>query len=48
MASVGESVSANKREGESQREFQEEAGKSKKKYSFIEVLWLYGAEENSR
>ena len=47
MASVGESVSANKR-GESQREFQKEAGKSKKKYSLIEVWWLYGAEENSR
>ena len=31
MASVGESVSINKRKGDGQRELQEEAGKSKKK-----------------
>ena len=31
MASVGESVSTNKREGESQQKLQEEAGKSKKR-----------------
>ena len=31
MASVGESASTNKREGESQQELQEEAGKSKKR-----------------
>ena len=31
MASVGESFSTNKREGESQQELQEEAGKSKKR-----------------
>ena len=34
MASVGESVSTNKRKGDGQRKLQEEAGKSKeKKYS---------------
>ena len=41
MASVEESVSANKREGESQREFQEEAGKSKKSialYKFCDFM----------
>ena len=49
MASVGESVSTNKRKGDGQRELQEEAGKSeKKKHTFIQVLWLYGAEENIR
>ena len=31
MASVGESVSTNKRKGDGQRELQEEEGKSKKK-----------------
>ena len=31
MASVGESVSSDKRKGNGQRELQEEAGKSKKK-----------------
>ena len=31
MAAVGESVSNNKRKGDGQRKFQEEAGKTKKK-----------------
>ena len=31
MASVGESVSINKRDGDGQRELQEEAGKTKKR-----------------
>ena len=49
MAFVGESVSTNKRKGDGLREVQEEVGKSKKtKYNFIQVLWFYGAEENSR
>ena len=49
MASVGKSVSTNKRKEDDQRELREEAGKvKKKKCSFIQVLGLYGAEENSR
>ena len=31
MASVGESISTNKRKGDGQRELQEEVGKSKKR-----------------
>ena len=39
MASVGESVSTNKRKGDGQRELQEEARKSKKKmYSCKQYL----------
>ena len=48
MTSVVESASTNKRKGDGQRELQEEAGKSKKKHSFIQDLWLYGVGENSR
>ena len=50
MAYVGESVCTNKRKEDGQRELQEEAGevKKKKKYSFMQVLGLYGAEEKGR
>ena len=37
MASGGENVSTNKREGDGQRELQEEAGKSKKKELYLQV-----------
>ena len=49
MASVGESVNTNKRKSDGQQESQEQAGKSKKKkYSFIQILWLYEVGEYSR